>query len=546
MVSTRKRRISQSESSDEDNRKKQKIEESSESEFEESELEESELEESELEESEFEEEIEIEGISEEGEELDHRLYIVENGLVDMQNTDLLNTEKIKNMDKETFESRMAHFEEIQKMNKIPTLVDILESDISNENKSDLIDKMQIYDNTDISEDKLHYKKQIIRLFKRYANKDQSISEEEQNIRQKLEDEDIGENIMKLNTSDKNKRVIYKKYIDYENASKETSEYADTLSWLTKILSFPFGKYSDTGKKTLLEVKQIIDSKVMYMDTVKEEIIHIAAAQMRKRENIRPIAIQGVPGIGKTRIVSSIAEALGRPYYKISLGGARDGCLLRGSAGVWKSSSYGKIVDAMMSTGVLDPVIHFDELDKLSHESNEIFGVLTHLIDSSQNQSFSDDFFQGIDFDVSKILFVFTYNESRLVNSIVSDRMHKYLIDPPTFSQKVEICERHLIPEILYSYGFEKEQIIFDKEIVKSIVSKTQATSSEKGCRDLKRNIETIVMRINTVSCTTPDEMQKLNLDYKYPKKLNLPIVVTKEITDDFFPKNKKEHLSYFC
>ena len=141
----------------------------------------------------------------------------------------------------------------------------------------------------------------------------------------------------------------------------------------------------------------------------------------------PIALEGPPGTGKTSIVrDGIAKALNRPFIQINLGGFKDSSTLLGHDFTYIGSRWGLLVDGLITSKCMNPIIYFDELDKIGDNSlfgsNEITGVLTHLIDSSQNKDFADKYFAGIKIDFSKALFIFSYNDKDKVDNILADRL----------------------------------------------------------------------------------------------------------------------------
>ncbi len=204
------------------------------------------------------------------------------------------------------------------------------------------------------------------------------------------------------------------------------------------------------------------------------------------------------GVGKTTIIKNgISKILNRAFSFIALGGASDGSYLDGHSYTYEGSTYGKIVDILIQTNSLNPIIFFDELDKVStsERGNEIIGILTHITDNTQNENFQDKYFSEVSIDLSKCLFVFSFNNEELVNPILKDRM--YVIDVKGYDkkEKVIIAKKYILPEILKEYNFIEKEIIFKDDIIEYIIEKTK---SEEGVRNLKRNIECIISKINII------------------------------------------------
>ena len=161
-----------------------------------------------------------------------------------------------------------------------------------------------------------------------------------------------------------------------------------------------------------------------------------------------LALQGPMGNGKTTLVKEgIAKAIGRPFAFIALGGTSDSSFFDGHSYTYEGSHWGRIIDILMSSKCMNPIIYFDELDKVSqtYKGQEVIHFLTHLTDQSQNSLFQDNYFPGINIDLSKCLFIFSFNDETKVDRILKDRM--YVINTKGFNtkDKIKICKDHLLP-----------------------------------------------------------------------------------------------------
>lgn len=235
----------------------------------------------------------------------------------------------------------------------------------------------------------------------------------------------------------------------------------------------------------------------------------------------------------TSVASSIAEALGRPFRTISLGGESDSSMLLGHNFTYVGSGPGRLIDILNETQCMNPVILLDELDKVSetHHGKEIIGSLIHLTDSSTNSKYNyDRYFSGIEFDLSKVLFIFTYNDPDKLDRILSDRLFKIKLENYTTREKLEIANKHLIPNTLSSYNFSNEQIVFEKNAVEYIIN---GSKDDQGMRGIKRKFEIITSRVNTLMLTNENEnIVKLKYKSLYPHySMPLPVTVLKEHVD---------------
>jgi ATP-dependent Lon protease len=195
------------------------------------------------------------------------------------------------------------------------------------------------------------------------------------------------------------------------------------------------------------------------------------------------------------IKEGIAVAMNKPFIFISLGGASDASFLEGHSYTYEGSIYGRIVNGLMTAKCMDPVIYFDELDKISKTSrgDEITNILIHLTDPVQNNHFRDKYFHGIDIDLSKATFIFSFNDPSKVNHILMDRITcvetKYLL----ISQKIHICKNYLLPAMFKEMCFSENSVIFSDDILRELINKY---THEGGIRDLKSLLYSIVRELN--------------------------------------------------
>ena len=184
----------------------------------------------------------------------------------------------------------------------------------------------------------------------------------------------------------------------------------------------------------------------------------------------------------------------------------------------------------METKCMNPIIFFDELDKISETKHgeEIVGILTHLTDSTQNSTYHDKYFDGIDLDLSKALIVFAYNDESKINPILKDRILTIHVKGFNVKDKIEIAKNYLLKEITTNIGLKKEDIVFSDELLTHIINNF---TSEKGVRDLKRCLETIILKLNLMRYTD------MTLDYRL-KDISFPLNLTKDNIDNLLGKGK--------
>lgn len=181
---------------------------------------------------------------------------------------------------------------------------------------------------------------------------------------------------------------------------------------------------------------------------------------------------------------------------IALGGISDGSLLEGHDYTYEGSQWGKIVQCLMDAQIMNPVIYFDELDKVSetYHGQEIIGILTHLIDFTQNEKIRDRYFNGIDLDFSQAIFIFSFNDESKINPILKDRIQIFHTQGFAESEKVTISRNYLLPQICENFTFKHTDLIFSDELIHHII--TKYTNNEEGVREIKRKLELVVLEFN--------------------------------------------------
>jgi ATP-dependent Lon protease len=254
-----------------------------------------------------------------------------------------------------------------------------------------------------------------------------------------------------------------------------------------------------------------------------------------------IAIKGPMGTGKTSMIKEgVSKILNRPFAFIALGGATDSSFLEGHSYTYEGSIWGKIVQILIDSKCMNPVIYFDELDKISDtpKGEEIAGILTHLTDTSQNSQFHDKYFAEIDFDLSKCLFIFSYNDESKVNPILRDRMYRIQTKGYDKKEKTIISNNYLLPRIREQVKFSTEDIIIPDESIHYIIEKH--CEKEDGVRNLKRCLEIIYTKLNLYRLMRPGS----NLfEDEMSIAVEFPFTVTKEIVDKLIKKERDDNMA---
>ena len=349
-----------------------------------------------------------------------------------------------------------------------------------------------------------------------------------------------------------KSVAMKKINLLKSMDQYCSEYYKVKHWVDSFMRIPFGKYHnlevtiqdgiESSHAFMENAKNILDSAVYGLNDAKMQIMQMLGQLITNPQAVgSAIAIKGPMGTGKTTLVKEgISKILNRPFAFIALGGATDSSFLEGHSYTYEGSIWGKIVQILMDSKCMNPVIYFDELDKISDtpKGEEIVGILTHLTDTSQNSQFHDKYFSEIDFDISKCLFIFSYNDESKVNPILRDRMYRIQTKGYDKKQKTIIANQYILPKIRDQVKFEPADIIISDDVIHYIID--NFCEKEDGVRNQKRCLEIIYTKLNLYRLMRPDS----NLfEQEMSIKVTFPFQVTKQIVDKLIKTVKDDNMS---
>ena len=347
-----------------------------------------------------------------------------------------------------------------------------------------------------------------------------------------------------------KAVALRKMNTLDYMEPGTNEFYKMKQWVDTFMRIPFNKYANLPitaedgvekcHKFMADAQKTLNEAVYGMNDAKMQIIQMVGQWITNPSAIgTAIAIKGPMGTGKTTLVKDgISKILGREFAFIALGGATDSSILEGHSYTYEGSTWGKIVDILVQCKTMNPVIYFDELDKISNtpRGEEIASILTHLTDTTQNDKFHDKYFAEIDLDLSKCMFIFSYNEEEKVNPILRDRMYRIGTKGYSVKEKKIIVEDYLLPKIREQMKFEKGDIEISEEVLKYIIDRY--TNEEKGVRNLKRCIETIYRKLNLFRLMRPGE----NLfEDDLAIKVEFPINITNDVVDKVIKTNEDDN-----
>jgi ATP-dependent Lon protease len=289
-----------------------------------------------------------------------------------------------------------------------------------------------------------------------------------------------------------------------------------------------------------EVKTTLDKAVHGHEKAKRQIERIIAQWINGEQDGYCFGFEGAPGIGKTSLAKrGLSDCLkddngnSRPFAMIQMGGDSNGSTLHGHNYTYVGSTWGSIVQILIDKKCMNPIIFIDEVDKISRTEHgkEIVGILTHLLDPAQNDCFQDKYFTGIDLDLSKALFILSYNDPEAIDKILLDRVHRIKFNNLSLEDKLIICNTHILPDVYKKMGLE-DMIHFNDDVLKFIIDEY---TCESGVRKLKEILFEIIGEINL------DVLKNNDKEYELPIQISIDDIKTRYFKDKHEIKHKRIH-----
>ena len=299
---------------------------------------------------------------------------------------------------------------------------------------------------------------------------------------------------------------------------QAPDFSIQRNYLDLFLDLPWNEFSEDNFD-LKRAQKILDRDHFGLEEVKKRMIeHLAVLKLRNDMKSPIICLTGPPGVGKTSIGRSIAEALGRKYVRISLGGLRDEAEIRGHRKTYIGALPGRIIQSLKKAGTSNPVFVLDEIDKLSNShSGDPSSALLEVLDPEQNNSFYDNFLE-MGYDLSKVMFIATSNNMATIQPALRDRMEVIKMSGYTIEEKVEIARQHLFPRQLKEHGLTAKDLTIGKKQLEKIV---EGYTRESGVRGLENKLAQVI-RNAAKSVAMEEEYNKKVTDEDIVKVLGVP------------------------
>jgi ATP-dependent Lon protease len=336
-----------------------------------------------------------------------------------------------------------------------------------------------------------------------------------------QEEEMDEMSLKAKTKkwdEKTQKHFDKELSKMRRMNPQAPDFGIQRNYLEMFLDLPWGEFSKDNFD-LKHAQKILDKDHFGLEDVKKRMIeHLAVLKLRNDMKSPIICLTGPPGVGKTSVGRSVAEALGREYVRISLGGLRDEAEIRGHRKTYIGAMPGRIIQSLKKAGTSNPVFVLDEIDKLSSSHNgDPSSALLEVLDPEQNSSFYDNFIE-MGYDLSKVMFIATSNNMSAIQPALVDRMEVIKMSGYTIEEKVEIARKHLFSKQLAAHGLKAKDLSIGKKQLEKIV---EGYTRESGVRGLENKIAQIV-RNAAKSVAMEEEYNKKVTDEDILKVLGVP------------------------
>ena len=447
------------------------------------------------------------------------------------------------------------------------------SDYNSDTDSDFDDDMDVDDIEKKKKFKKKYTKEEYNYYKSLSKDEKTnIEYEEENLKDDNLNIPIRFKILDLPINTNDKTRILKQYEYYQNLNDDDADFSKLFRWFDEFQNLPLGKYSNIDtieniKEHLLNTYKSLNTCIYGHDDAKIHILQYITKMISNpngKANI--LALEGPMGNGKTTLIKDgVSKALNRPFAFISLGGQSDASYLVGESMSIIGSKQGILTEILCRLGTMNPIIYFDELDKVSEseKGKELINVLIHITDKSQNNIFRDRYFNLFDIDLSKIMFIFSFNDINKIDPILKDRL--FIVKTSGFksNDKITIAKDYLLKNICDDIGINPNIININEDIIRYIID--SFTDNEQGVRTLKKCLEDIYSKLNLLylisdkdninnnsknisligDISKNNDINEISSFFKKNKNITFPYTINKEFCDLILQKQNNINMMMY-
>ena len=327
-----------------------------------------------------------------------------------------------------------------------------------------------------------------------------IEQEVRELKEKAEKKKWGKEVAEL---------FFKEVDKLERLNPATGEYSVQYNYLQTLLDIPWNEYTE-DKFDMESAEKILDRDHFGLDGVKERILeHLAVLKLKGDLKSPIICLYGPPGVGKTSLGKSVADALERKYARMSLGGVHDESEIRGHRKTYIGAMPGRIIQNIKKAGSSNPVFILDEIDKIGNSAHgDPAAALLEVLDPEQNENFHDNFLE-VDFDLSKVIFIATANTLSTISQPLLDRMELIEVSGYVMDEKTEIAKRHLWPNQLENHGIPKSKVSLSKKVMSFII---ENYTRESGVRELNKTLAKLARKYALKIATSKEFKKTISID----------------------------------
>lgn len=415
-------------------------------------------------------------------------------------------------------------------NKIINLNDVFKLNLPMDENIWFFEYLQILENTDPFTEE-HYRIKNM-IYDRYNNLKSVDIEKLNKIKTNSGvDHDVVTRILNSDHSDELKTILYRKYKRcYDNMSRDghSDELFKVIEWIDNVLDLPtkiINKSKTSISEKLSKLWKSLNNNIYGLQHVKEKVMEAVCAKLLDPDNKGSIlTFVGPPGVGKTAMATSIAEALDMPFDQISFGSVKDSAILTGQTSVWIGSAPSLFTKILLKSKRLDTVVLLDEIDKIPYtqEGRSISSVLLHVLDRTQNHRFKDMYMPEVSLDLSKMVFLCAANSLDDIDPVLRDRMTIIEISGYSTDEKVNIASIHMFPKISKELGFTNSDLLVGQDALKYLVD--NKTNNQSGMREVERKLYQLCERLSLLKYAKGIPFSYKITNVKFPYKIDIDTI----------------------